>query len=221
MVGLRALGKKPRVNPAPVMGRFFAKNAFATLPCYTVSFYPLFYAALGQPFPLKYRKTLEDRLLRNQAADGYLGDHVSSTFHLVHFFRLIGRPTPKAAAIVQRVLRDQQPDGGWRLKSPAWDVHACFDAVFILRQLGGNSSRCQAAINRAADWTLKCCNRDGGFGHYPGWHSDMDAVYFNFGTLVEAGRIPGTDFDLPDAERLGWGFAMEPGRVYNPLLQPG
>ncbi len=34
-------------------------------------------------------------------------------------------------------------------------------------------------------------NPDGGFGHYPGRHSDMDAVYFQFGTLIQAGRIPG------------------------------
>ena len=45
--------------------------------------------------------------------------------------------------MVQRVLRDQKPDGGWNIKEPDWDVHACFDAIFILRQLGGSSPAVQ------------------------------------------------------------------------------
>jgi geranylgeranyl transferase type-2 subunit beta len=214
VVGLRALGAKPRVNPVNVMDRFFKDQAFAKLPWYTVSFFPLFYAALGVEFPRKYRMVLQRRLIENQAADGYLGDHVAATFHLVHFFRLIGEPTPKAAQIVERVLRDQRPDGGWHLKPPDWDVHACFDATFILRQLGENSDKCRAAINRAADWALSCRNADGGFGHYPGLPSDMDAVYFQFGTLIQADRIPGTNFNLPDAETLSWGHVMKPGTIY-------
>jgi hypothetical protein len=215
VVSLRALGEKPRINPVKVMDRFFEDQAFAKLPWYTSSFFPLFYAALGAKFPNQYRMALQRRLIENQASDGYLGDHVASTFHMVHFFRLIGEPTPKAHQIVQRVLRDQRPDGGWQLKAPDWDVHACFDATFILRQLGGNSSQCQAAVQRAAVWALSCRNADGGFGHYPGQHSDMDAVYFQFGTLVQAGQIPGTDFDLPDAETLSWGHVMKPGKIYS------
>ncbi|MGA9957295.1 MAG: prenyltransferase/squalene oxidase repeat-containing protein, partial [Acidobacteriaceae bacterium] len=164
VVGLRALGEKPQVNPVHVMDRFFRNNAFAKLPWYTVSFFPLFYAALGVTFPPAYRAALEQHLRENQATDGYLGDHVAATFHLVHFYRLIGQPTPKADAIVQRVLHDQRPDGGWQLKAPDWDVHSCFDAVFILRQLGGNSPACRVAIARAARWALRCQNADGGFG---------------------------------------------------------
>lgn len=214
VVGLRALGERPRINPVRVMDRFFENQAFAKLPWYTASFYPLFYAALGVEFPREYQQALQRRLIENQAADGYLGDHVASTFHLVHFFRLIGEPTPKAAQIVERVLRDQRPDGGWQLKDPAWDVHACFDAVFILRQLGGNSGECRTAIEKAARWALSCQNADGGFGHYPGLPSDMDAVYFQFGTLIQAEKIPGTNFNLPDAETLSWGHVMKPGVVY-------
>lgn len=215
VVGLRALGKKPRVDPVHALDRFFVNQAYAKLPWYTVSFFPLFYAALGEPFPDRYRTALEHRILEHQAADGYLGDHVAATFHLVHFFRLIGKPTPKADAIVRRILRDQRPDGGWHLmKDPAWDVHSCFDAVFVLRQLGGNSAACRAAIDKAADWALSCRNADGGFGHYPGWPSDMDAVNFQLGTLIQAGRIPGTDFNLPDAETLSWGTFMKPGKIY-------
>jgi geranylgeranyl transferase type-2 subunit beta len=208
VVGLRALGDKPRVNPVHVLDRFFENNAFAKLPWYTVSFFPLFYASLGVPFPPAYRKVLEHHLQANQAADGYLG------YHVVHFYRLIGQPPPKADAIVRRVLLDQRPDGGWQLKAPDWDVHSCFDAVFILRQLGGNSTTCRAAIAKAARWALRCQNADGGFGHYPGLPSDMDAVYFQFGTLIQAGLIPGTNFHLPDAETLSWGHVMRPGTIY-------
>ena len=63
--------------------------------------------------------------------------------------------------MVARVLRDQKPDGGWNIKEPDWDVHACFDAVFILRQLGGNEPKVKQAIARGADWSLSCRNLDG------------------------------------------------------------
>src|SRR6185437_5652097 len=214
VVGLRALGAKPRVNPIHVMDRFFQNNAFAKLPWYTVSFFPLFYAALGVQFPPSYQAALEHHLQDHQAADGYLGDHVAATFHLVHFYRLIGKPTPRSGAIVQRVVRDQRPDGGWQLKAPDWDVHSCFDAVFILRQLGENSPECRAAIAKAARWSFRCQNADGGFGHYPGLPSDMDAVYFQFGTLIQAGLIPDTNFHLADAETLSWGHVMQPEVIY-------
>ena len=121
---------------------------------------------------------------------------------------------PKASQMVSRVLRDQRPDGGWNIKEPDWDVHACFDAVFILRQLGEDSESVQKAMNKAAQWALTCRNKDGGFGHYPGWHSDMDAVYFQFGTLIQCGRVPSAKRDLPDAHTLSWGHAMRPGRIY-------
>jgi geranylgeranyl transferase type-2 subunit beta len=133
---------------------------------------------------------------------------------MAHFFRLLGEPTPRAEAMVARALRDQKPDGGWNIKEPDWDVHSCFDAVFVLRQLGGNEPKAKQAIARGADWSLNCRNPDGGFGHFPGRPSDMDAVYFQFGTLIQAGRVPGARRDLPDAQTLGWGHAMEPGKVY-------
>ena len=152
----------------------------------------------------------------SQADDGYLGDHVAATFHMAHFYRLIGQPTPKADRMVARVLHDQKPDGGWNIKQPDWDVHSCFDAIFILRQLGGDDPKVKAAINKGAEWRSGCRNRDGGFGHFPGRPSDMDAVYFQFGTLIQAGLVPGVRRDLPDAQTLGWGHAMEPGRNYEP-----
>lgn len=214
VVGLRALGEKPKYGAVHVMERFFIGNAFQKLPWYTTSFFPLFYAALDEPFPPEYQAAIRDHMVKNQTEDGYLGNHVAASFHMAHFFRLIGEPTPRAAAMVERVLRDQRADGGWNIKEPDWDVHACFDAVFILRQLGGDSEGCRAAIGKASRWVLGCRNPDGGFGHYPGWHSDMDAVYFQFGTLIQAERIPGVDYDLPARHVLSWGHAMKPGKRY-------
>jgi len=216
VVALRALSEQPRKDPSAVLDRFFAGDALNKLPWYTTSFFPLFYAALGKPFPEAQDQALRTRQIQNQKDDGYLGDHVAATFHMAHYFRMIGQPTPKAQAMVARVLRDQKPDGGWNIKEPDWDVHACFDAVFILRQLGGDSSAVRQAIDQAADWALTCRNADGGFGHYPKWHSDMDAVYFHFGTLIQGGRVPGAKLNLADAHTLGWGHAMQPGKTYRP-----
>ncbi|MGA2864788.1 MAG: prenyltransferase/squalene oxidase repeat-containing protein [Verrucomicrobiota bacterium] len=214
VVALRALGRRPRIDPGKVLDRFFADDAFKKLPWYTTSFFPLFYAALGRPFPRQYDQALRRWQTQSQTQDGYLGDHVAATFHLAHYFRLVGQPTPKANQMVARVLRDQKPDGAWNIKEPDWDVHACFDAVFILRQLGGDSQPVRKAIQRAADWALTCRNADAGFGHYPNWHSDMDAVYFQFGTLIQAGRVAVPRRDLPDAHTLSWGHALQPGRIY-------
>src|SRR5437762_10117142 len=111
---------------------------------------------------------------------------------MAHYFRLIGQPTPKADQMIARVLREQKSDGGWNIKEPDWDVHACFDALFILRQVAPESSdatlksRAAAAIEKGGEWASRCRNPDGGFGHYPGWHSDMDAVYFNFASMIQA-----------------------------------
>ena len=214
VVGLRAFGQTPKIDPAPVMDRFFMNEAFKKLPWYTTSFFPLFYAALGKPFPKAYDKALRDWQVAHQAEDGYLGDHVASTFHLAHYFRLVGEPVPKADRIIERVLRSQKPDGGFDIKEPDWDVHACFDAVFILRQLGGNTEPVRRAMDKASEWVLRCRNLDGGFGHFPGRPSDMDAVYFQFGTLIQTGRVPGARLMLSDAQTLSWGHAMEPGKVY-------
>lgn len=213
-VALRALGERPAYDPIPVIASYFEKERFEDLPLYTTSFFPLFYAALDEPFPEAYKERITQYMLRLQEPDGYLRDHVASTFHMAHCYRLFGEDTPLAEAMIERTLRDQKPDGGWDIKHPDWDVHACFDAVFILRQLGGSRPECVRAIDRGARWALSCQNADGGFGHYPGWHSDMDAVYFQFGTLIQAEKILGARYDLPDAHTLSWGHAMMPGRIY-------
>ena len=43
----------------------------------------------------------------------------------------------------------------------------------------------------------------------------MDAVYFQFGTLIQTGFVPGARTDLSDAHLLSWGHAMQPGKIYN------
>jgi geranylgeranyl transferase type-2 subunit beta len=140
-----------------------------------------------------------------QGDDGYVRDHIASTFHLVHYYRLVNEETPRAEAIVTRVVRDQKPDGSWRLHPPSWDVHAGFDAVFTLKQLGKDRADCRRAIDKAAAWTLTCRNADGGFGHFPGYTSDIDAIYFQVGTLVMAGYLKPVDPLPKDPHLLAWG----------------
>ena len=214
VVALRALGAKPDVDPTPVIAAFVEGDKYRKLPWYATSFFPLFYAALDKPYPADQRDPLARHMADNQKDDGYVQDHVAATFHMAHFFRLLGKPTPKAGQMVRRALRDQRPDGGWNIKQPDWDVHACFDALFILRQLGSDAPEVRAAIEKGGRWALSCRNADGGFGHFPGRPSDMDAVYFNFGAMIQAGLAPSARTDLPDAHTLAWGHAMTPGKVY-------
>ncbi len=214
IVALRALDSKPEFDCLQALDFLFEDNRFQELPLYTTSFFPLFFAAQGKPLPESYREAVRSFMINLQAEDGYLQDHVAATYHMAHFFRMIGELTPRAEAMVQRTLQDQKPTGGWDIKEPDWDVHACFDAVFILSQLGGASAAVRASIDRAVAWVGDCQNEDGGFGHFPGWRSDMDAVYFQFGTLIQAGKIPGAELGLEDAHTLSWGHAMQPGRIY-------
>ena len=168
VVALRLLGKKPLYDPLPVIDYFFNGTEFKNLPLYTTSFFPLFYNALGQKMPEYIDKLMREYILNEQKADGYLQDHVASTFHAAHYFRLTGRPVPKAVEMTDRVIRDQKEDGSWHLKEPDWDVHACYDALFILRQLGGLfDTRINKAYKKANDWILRCRKPDGGFTHFP------------------------------------------------------
>ena len=202
VVALRALGVKPRHDPLPVFAAVL-KDDYKKLPLYTTSFFPLAYLASGQPIP-----EIEDRKIRElmvQADDGYVRNHIASTFHLVHYYRLVNDETPQADAIVTRVLRDQKPDGSWQLHQPSWDVHAGFDAVFTLKQLGRGRVDCRQAIEKAATWALQCRNADGGFGHFPGYASDIDAIYFHSGTLVMAAFLKPVDPLPKDPHLLSWG----------------
>jgi len=218
LVSLNILGEKPKYDPAPVAEFFFKTEELEKLPLYMTSFFPYFYTALGVAMPDKIDRFLRDLIERKQAEDGYVGNHVASTFHAAHYYRLIGLPTPKADAMVERVLRDQKDDGSWHLFEPDWDVHAAFDALFILRQLGKSSDpRIQKSYHRANEWILKCRKPNGGFAHYPeNAESDMDAVYFQTGALVQTGVLP-ISKKLQHEEILGWGHAMIPGKKYTCL----
>jgi geranylgeranyl transferase type-2 subunit beta len=202
LVALHALGVKPRHDPRPVLADIL-KEDYKKFPPYTTSFFPLAYQAYGKPFPPDADRKI--RALLVQAEDGYMRNHIAATFHLVHYYRLLGEPTPKAEAMLKRVVRDQKPDGSWLLNPPSWDRHAGFDAVFVLRQLGHDRSDCQQAIAKAAQFALTCRNPDGGFGHYPGSTSDTDAVYFHVGTLVMAGFLKPVDRLPKDPQLFSWG----------------
>jgi geranylgeranyl transferase type-2 subunit beta len=218
IVSLRIMGIAPRFDPMPVIDYFFRNGEFKKLPLYTTSFFPLFFTAIGKKMPDFIDSKMREYLVREQKDDGYLQDHVAATFHAAHYFRLIGEPTPKAGAMVERVLRDQKQDGSWHLREPDWDVHACFDALFILRQLADQKdSRVRSAYEKATAWLLKCRKPDGGFTHFPEETvSDMDAVYFQAGALVQTGFLPAAK-DLKKEEILGWGHAMVPRKKYSCL----
>lgn len=137
-----------------------------------------------------------------------MNDHIAATFHASHYYHLVGEPTPKAAAMIERIMSDQKSDGSWSLHMPSRDRHATFDVVFTLRHEGQGRADCEAAIQRAARWALSCRNADGGFGHYPGSTSDADANYFQVGTLVMAGFLKPVDPLPPDPHLLSWGHLM-------------
>ncbi len=202
LVALRALGAKPKYDPLPVLADVLAGD-YRKLPPYTTSFFPLAYLAAGSLYPKEADRKVRSLLV--QADDGYMLNHIANTFHLVHYYRLLGEKTPKAEAILRRVLRDQAADGSWLINPPARDRHATFDAVYVLRHLGGDRPECRKAIARAAAWALTCRNADGGFGHYPGSPSDADAVYFHVGTLVMAGVLRPAGPLPRDPHLLGWG----------------
>jgi geranylgeranyl transferase type-2 subunit beta len=202
VMALRALGAKPKHDPLPVFD-LVLKAEYKDLPLYMTSFFPLAYLASGKPIPADADKKI--KALMGQDDDGYLNDHVAATFHAAHYYRLVGENVPKAGAMLKRVLRDQKRDGSWMLNPPARDRHATFDAVFIVRQLGGDRPEARKAMDNATKWVLSCRNADGGFGHFPGSTSDADAIYFHLGTLVMAGYLKPVDPLPPDPHLLGWG----------------
>lgn len=205
LVALHALGSKPRHDPLPVFEAIL-KADYKQLPAYSTSFFPLAYLCAGQAIPENADRGI--RALMVQDETGYTNNHVAATFHASHYYSLVGEETPRAGEMVARILRDQNANGSWLLNMPARDRHATFDAVFTLRHEGQNSQECQAAIARAADWAFSCRNSDGGFGHFPGSTSDADAVYFQIGTLVMAGRLSPIDPLPADSHLLSWGHLM-------------
>ncbi len=202
LMALHGLGAKPKRDPLKVFDQVLVKD-YKDLPAYSSSFFPLAFRLCGRTLPGDGDRRLRATMI--QAEDGYLNDHVAATFHAVHYDRLLGEKTPKAAAILARTLRDQKPDGSWMLNPLARDRHATFDAVFMLKHLGKGRDDCRKAIGKAAEWSLSCRNADGGFGHFPGSTSDWDAVFFHVGVLTMAGKLKPTDKLPNDAHLLGWG----------------
>lgn len=203
VMGLRALGHKPIINPAPFLHDWVRRGRLRGLPGYALDFFPACFTALDQPIPEEI-----DRAVR-ELEDEKQDNHIVFMFHLVHHRRLLGERPPREDATVKRVLSEQCRDGGWHRGDPRSMVHATFDAVFILRQLRPNDPKCIKAIQRAADWTLRNRNPDGGFGNFPGHPSDADATYFQLGTLVMAGRVREAE-GLNDDLVLGWGHCIRP-----------
>jgi hypothetical protein len=202
VMALRALGTKPRYDPLPVFA-VVLKTDYKSLPLYMTSFFPLAYLSSGREIPAEADEKI--RALMAQDLDGYLNEHIAATFHTAHYYRLTGRETPKADAMVQRTLLEQKADGSWLRNPPARDRHATFDAVFVLRHLGGERDEVRKGIETAGSWALSCRNADGGFGHFPGSTSDADACYFQVGTLVMAGVLKPVEIPAADARLLGWG----------------
>lgn len=205
LVALHALGVKPKYDPLPVFEEIL-KQDYKTLPAYSTSFFPLAYLCAGKPIPEQADRAI--RALMVPDDDGYLNSHVAATFHSSHYYALVGEPTPRAAQMVKRVLREQSADGSWLLNSFSRDRHATFDAVFILKHEQTPREHWQRAAGRATSWALSCRNGDGGFGHFPGSTSDADANYFQVGTLVMAGFLKPVDPLPPDPHLLSWGHLL-------------
>src|SRR5439155_2173208 len=172
IVALRALGARPRYDPLKVFEEILRQD-YKTLPAYSTSFFPLAYLAYGESIPVEADRRIRATMI--QAPDGYLNNHIAATFHAAHYYRLIGEPTPMAERIIERVLRDQEPDRSWLLNLPPPDRHATFDAVFTLRQLVQERADCRAAIDRAAHSARSCRHAGGGFGPFPGASPTADA----------------------------------------------
>jgi hypothetical protein len=206
VVALHALGVKPKYDPLPVFDEILQKQDVHALPPYMSSFFPLAYLCCGQPIPTKLDRVVRATMI--QDATGYLNDHIAATFHASHYYQLVGKPTPRANEMIERILRDQKPTGSWLLNLPARDRHAAFDAVFTLRHEGHGRADCQRAIDKAVKWALTCRNPDGGFGHFPGSPSDADAVYFQVGTLVMGGFLNPVEPLPRDRHLLSWGHLM-------------
>jgi hypothetical protein len=202
---LHALGLKPRHNPLPVFEEILRED-YKQLPAYSTSFFPLAYLCTGRPIPEKADRGIRELMVQDET--GYTNDHVAATFHASHYYRLVGEDTPRSQEMVDRILRDQKPNGSWLRNMPARDRHATFDAVFALVHEGQNTPECRAAVQRAADWVLSCRNDDGGFGHYPGSTSDADANYFHVGTLVMAGVLKPAEPLPAHPELFSWGHLM-------------
>lgn len=215
-LGLRIIGgnRVPRAGLARTIGavtRLFTPAVARGFPAYALDFFGQFFAIVNRPVPRRIARTVWRAYLA-RLSRGEVGGHVASTFHFVRHALLAGREVPHARAILDRTLALQRRNGSWnRMPDRSWDVHATFDGCFIVRQLGarlGWTPGCTRALEGAARYALSCRNPDGGFGHFPGAVSDVDAAYFQAGTLVLAGALPARPIPAGLARVLGWGHVF-------------
>ena len=213
LLGLRIIGgRMPDGREAAARGvaGLFREHGLDGFPFYALDFFGQFFSIAGRKVPRPIARAVWGKYAANYRR-GQVGGHVASTFHFVHFARLLGKPVPHAPAILEKTLDLQKPDGSFnRMPDPAWDVHATFDACFIIRQLG-QDLECARALYRAARWVLSCRNRDGGFGHFPGRKSDLDACYFHAGALAMCGVLSARRVPVNLARVLGWGHIFPQG----------
>jgi len=208
LLGLRIIGGSLPAGiadrSARAVAQLFRKHGIGDFPFYALDFYAQFYSILGRCVPPPIARAVWERY-SSSLKDGEVGGHVASTFHFVHFARLMGRRVPDAGKIAEKALAIQKRDGSFnRMPDPDWDVHATFDGAFVVRQLAFGKAR-KKALGGAARYALSCRNPDGGFGHFPGRKSDLDACYFHAGTLVMAGVLPVSKVPTGLARVLGWG----------------
>ena len=152
LVALHALGAKPKYDALPIFDQVL-NGDYKKLPLYTTSFFPLAYQCYGKPFPPEQDKKI--RALMPQADDGYLDEHVASTFHLVHYYRLMGAETPKADAIVARILR---PEGRRQLAAQSAGPRPSRHVRRHLlpgESLGKDKPEVKRAMKKAAMWAYR------------------------------------------------------------------
>jgi len=215
LLGLRIIGvnKVPRVGLAAstrAVMSMFRRGAYKHFPPYALDFFSQYFGVVNKPYP-PAAQAITNRYL-SAYRDGEVYGHVASTFHFVRHARLTGIPINVAPEILAKTLTLQRRDGSFNcMPDPAWDRHATFDGCFIVRQLGsklGWKRSCNRAMQAAGRYALSCRNPDGGFGHFPGKTSDIDAVYFHAGTLVMAGMLPHERIPANLRRVLGWGHVF-------------
>jgi prenyltransferase beta subunit len=209
LLGLRIirgsrLPARETARSAEAVMTIFRTGGLLGYPFYALDFYGQFYSIIGRPIPPNVFRSVWLRYVTGYRG-GEVGGHVASTFHFVHFARMQDRSVPQDQAILDKTLSLQKRNGSFnRMPDPDWDVHATFDGAFIVRQLAIGQAR-DRALAGAARYALSCRNPDGGFGHFPGRKSDLDACYFHAGTLAMAGLLKARKLPAPLARVLGWG----------------
>ncbi len=216
LLGQRIIMKN-RIEPgglsqtARAVRRFYRQGHFRKFPPYALDFLGQFFNVIRRPFPTTMARAVTAEYLKKYR-DGEVAGHVASTFHFVRHALLSRQRLPQARDILKKTLSLQRRNGSFNvMPDPDWDVHATFDGCFIVRQLGarlGWKREYTRALKKAARFALSCRNRDGGFGHFPGYPSDMDACYFHAGTMVMAGELRREPVPDDLGRVLGWGHVF-------------